>query len=163
MTANDLAAGVYTIYNRALGFKAETLAITFHDAHTPPTVEILGSVSDNSQKVCSPPSLLSLCLVSHCYYRYLQWRVEDAVVPGYQYIVPLKDDALQACWGADQSVGVAPAAGYVWVINKADSGYYTYVTSPSLRHFPSSFPLVVSWMAAALLSGALPRARQARR
>ena len=163
MAANDLAAGVYVIYNSALSFRAETLAITFHDAQTPPTVELLGSVSDNSQQVCSPPSLLSLCLFSHCYYRYLQWRVEDAIVPGLQYIVPLKDDTLQACWGADQSVGVAPAAGYVWVINKADNGYYTYVTSTSWPHFPSSFPLVVSRMAAALLSGVLSQACQARR
>ena len=65
MTANALAAGDYVIYNHALGLRGETLAFTFHDVQTPPTVEILGSVSDNSQIVCSLPSLLSFCLFSY--------------------------------------------------------------------------------------------------
>ena len=69
-------------------------------------------------------------IISIDYYRYLQWRVEDAEVPGLQSIVPLKDDTLQACWGADQSVGVAPAAGYVWVIAETENGY-KYVTRTS--------------------------------
>ena len=97
-------------------------------------------------------------------YHYLQWRVENSGVPGLQSITPLKDDTLQACWGDDQNVGVALAAGFsfVWIITEADNGY-TYVTNTSRPHFPSSFPLVVSWMAKELLSGVLPRARQTRR
>ena len=69
-------------------------------------------------------------IISIDYYRYLQWRVEDSGTEGLQSIVPLKYDVLQACWGADQSVGVALAAGYVWIITEADNGY-TYVTGTS--------------------------------
>ena len=57
-----LAAGDYVIYNHATAVAGQKLAMTFHDVQTPPTVETLGTVSDNSQIVCSP---LSLCLFSH--------------------------------------------------------------------------------------------------
>ena len=67
-TMTALAAGDYVIYNQAVTAAGQKLAITFHDVQTSPTVEILGSVSDNSQTVCSPPSLLSLCIFSHYSY-----------------------------------------------------------------------------------------------
>ena len=163
-TMSALAAGNYVIYNHATTVTGEKLVITFHDIKTPPTMEKLGSVSEYSQTVCSPPSLLSLCLLSRDsidYNRYLQWRVDDFGIEGLRTIVPLKDETLQACWGDDQSVIVALAT-CVWIITEADTGY-TYVTSTSWLHFPSSFPLLVSWMGKALLSGVLPRACQTRR
>ena len=64
-TMTALVAGDYVIYYHVTTAAGEKLAITFHDVQTPPTVEILGSVSDNSQTVCSPPSLLGLCLFFH--------------------------------------------------------------------------------------------------
>ena len=63
--SSGLAAGNYVIYNHATTVTGDKLVITFHDINTPPTMEKLGSVSEYSQTVCSPPSLLRLCLFSH--------------------------------------------------------------------------------------------------
>ena len=146
-TMPALVPGNYAIYNNVAG---DQLAITFHAVGQPLTVEKLDSSDD--QIVCGPPFLLSLCLFSHYYYRYLQWRIVDPGVHGLLAILPVKDTTVQACWDGDQSVTICPGLLHDWLIQEADNGY-TYVTSTSWSHFPSSFPLVVSWMAVALLSG----------
>ena len=55
--------GDYIIYANVAGDK---LAVTFHDIAQPLTVQKLDN--GDAQKVCSPPSLLSLCLFSHYWY-----------------------------------------------------------------------------------------------
>ena len=59
------AQGKYFIYNSVGSSAGDKLAITWNGkTDDPVTVEKL--VSDNTQIVCSPPSLFSMCLFSHC-------------------------------------------------------------------------------------------------
>ena len=107
------------------------------------------------------PLLYSACIysliISIDYYHDLQWILENIGLKNSQAIIPLNDMDLQASWG-DGVVDVSDTHGAVWIISEADNGY-TYVTSTSWLHFPSSFPLVVSRMAVTLLSGVLQTGR----
>ena len=84
-------------------------------------------------------------------YRDLQWSVKTVTSMNEQAINPSNNRVLFAAWG-DEGVVASDAPGAIWIIREADNDY-TYVTSTSWPHFPSSFPLLVSRMAVALLSG----------
>ena len=82
----------------------------------------------------------------------MQWSVEEAESINQRALRPINALDRQASWRDDQAVAVSPAHAFAWIITGDDNGY-TYVTSTSWPHSPSSSPLVVSWTAVALLSG----------
>ena len=146
--------GQYVIYSNTGG---EKMALTFQGSFKPVTVETL--VPNSAQIV---GSFCSACVYSLIIsYRRLQWKVENGLSTVQQAIIPLNAVVLQASWGTDQHVNVSDTPDSFWLVREADNGY-TYVTSTSWPHTPSSFPLLVSRMAVAMLSG-VPQAWQARR
>ena len=124
--------GNYFIYNNKLSSAGDKLAVTWNGKiDDPVTVEKLVS-SDTTQIVCSPPSLLSMCMsliISIDYYHDLQWIVDEVTSMNEVPVSPLNAPELRASWG-NGVVTVSDVPNSVWNVIQADDAY-AYVTSAS--------------------------------